>query len=80
MGNFLSAFFFSLSVKLLCFAFLKEVEKKHKEGLLFFVISSEIHCNLFITKKWGKHTLWNMPEQDLFIYSFIFKYTCLVSI
>lgn len=52
MGNFLSAFFFSLSVKLLCFAFLKEVEKKkHKEGLLFFLISSEIHCNLFITKK-----------------------------
>lgn len=78
MGNFLSAFFFSLSVKLLCFAFLKEVEKKkHKEGLLFFVISSEIHCNLFITKKWGKHTLWTMPKQDFF---FFFKYTCLVSI
>lgn len=67
MGVFLSAFFFSVCLSnYYVLQFWRKLKKKHKEGLLFFVISSEIHCN-FLSQRNEESTIWTMPKQDVFV-------------
>lgn len=67
MGVFLSAFFFQFVCQTIMFCnFGGSWKKKHKEGLLFFVISSEIHCN-FLSQRNEESTIWTMPKQDVFV-------------